>query len=136
LQENFIMRKKVLFFVFLSLFYFSVHAQTSGELTIQANASIDKVVAQKIAYNKSLKTIRGYKIQLYYGSEQGAYGIKDKFNKLYPEIPAKLTFNTPDWKIQAGNYYTKLQADHDIVQFKIDFPGAIVIATDIDIAEN
>ena len=78
----------------------------------------------------------GYKIQLYYGSEQGAYGIKDKFNQLYPEIPAKLTFNTPDWKIQAGNYYTKLQADHDIVQFKIDFPGAIVIATDIDIAEN
>jgi len=136
LQENFIMSKKVLFFVFLSLFYFSIHAQTSGELTVQANASIDKVVAQKIAYNKSLKTIRGYKIQLYYGNEQGAYSLKDKFTALYPDIPAKLTFSTPDWKIQVGNYYTKLQADHDIVQLKIDFPGAIVIAADIDIAVN
>ncbi|MDZ7615256.1 MAG: SPOR domain-containing protein [Flavobacteriaceae bacterium] len=75
-------------------------------------------------------------MQLYYGSEQGAYSLKDKFNALYPDIPAKLTFSTPDWKIQVGNYYTKLQADHDIVQLKIDFPGAIVIAADIDIAEN
>lgn len=130
------MSKKALFFVFLSIFYFSLNAQASGELNIKANAGIDKIVAQKIAYNKSLKTIKGYKIQLYYGNEQGAYSLKDKFNKLYPDIPAKLTFSTPDWKIQVGNYFTKLQADHDIVQLKIDFPGAIVIAADIDIAEN
>lgn len=130
------MSKKALFFVLFGFLSISVHAQISGDMNIKTNEGIDKLIAQKIAYNKSLKTIRGYKIQLYYGSEQGAYGIKDKFNKLYPDIPAKLTFNTPDWKIQAGNYYTKLQADHDIVQFKIDFPGAIVIATDIDIAEN
>lgn len=130
------MSKNAVFFVLFGFLCISVHAQVSGDMNIKANEGIDKLIAQKIAYNKSLKTIRGYKIQLYYGSEQGAYGIKDKFNKLYPDIPAKLTFNTPDWKIQAGNYYTKLQADHDIVQFKIDFPGAIVIATDIDIAEN
>lgn len=130
------MSKNALFFVLFGFLSISVHAQISGDMNIKTNEGIDKLISQKIAYNKSLKTIRGYKIQLYYGSEQGAYGIKDKFNKLYPEISAKLTFNTPDWKIQAGNYYTKLQADHDIVQFKIDFPGAIVIATDIDIAEN
>lgn len=130
------MGKNALFFVLLGFFYVSLHAQGSGELSIKTNEGIEKLIAQKIAYNKSLKTIRGYKIQLYYGSEQGAYSLKDKFNKLYPEIPAKLIFNTPDWKIQVGNYYTKLQADHDIVQLKIDFPGAIVIAADIDIAEN
>ncbi len=130
------MSKNAFLFILLGFVYASLCAQGSGELNIKTNEGIEKLIAQKIAYNKSLKTIKGYKIQLYYGSEQGAYGIKDKFNKLYPEIPAKLIFNTPDWKIQVGNYYTKLQADHDIVQLKIDFPGAIVIAADIDIAEN
>lgn len=123
------------------LFFFTcssvLFAQNNvGSLEVKNQSGIDKIINAKIAYNKSVKSLKGYKIQLFYGNEKGAYDSKEKFEKLFPEIPAKLTFSTPDWKIQVGNYFTKLQADRDLEKIKLDFPGAIVLATDIDIPDN
>ncbi|MFD1314490.1 SPOR domain-containing protein [Namhaeicola litoreus] len=131
------MTLKGLFLLFFLNFTTVIFAQyTTGSVKVNTQTGIEKIVNAKIAYNKSVKTVKGYKIQLFYGSEKGAYDSKEKFEKLFPEIPAKLTFSTPDWKIQVGNYFTKLQADKDLENIKLDFPGAIVLATDIDIPEN
>ena len=128
---------KSIFVLFFFTFSSAIFAQNSrGSLEVKTQPGIEKIINAKITYNKSVKSIKGYKIQLFYGNEKGAYDSKEKFEKLFPEIPAKLTFSTPDWKIQVGNYFTKLQADKDLEKIKLDFPGAIVLATDIDIPDN
>lgn len=137
LQQITIMTVKALIFFFTITFSVSAFAQNAqGELKVRTNSAIDRIVDGKIAYNKNLKTVKGFKIQLFYGSEKGAYETKEKFEKLFPEIPAKLSFSTPDWKIQVGNYYNRLQADQQISEIKNDFPGAIIVATEIDLPEK
>ncbi len=118
---------------FVSLFSLSNFAQQKeGELKIETSTRIDKVIAQKKQYNKSLKTIKGYKIQLFYGSEKESYEIKNEFKKLFPKIPTTIIFSSPQWKVQVGNFKTRLEADRTLVDIKKKYPSAIILATEID----
>ena len=51
----------------------------SLSLSAQEEQKIDDVLSQKIEYNKSNRKGKGYKIQLYNGSESQAYRIKGNF---------------------------------------------------------
>lgn len=106
--------------------------QTKGTVKIESSTEIDEMISQKKDYNKSLGTIKGYKIQLFYGNEKDAYDVKDEFKAIFPKISTKIIFSSPEWKVQVGNYKTRLEADNALVEIKIDFPNAIIFATDID----
>lgn len=130
-----ISKYKILFFLIFILF-FKVHllAQTKeGNVRIETSAHIDEMVAQKKDYNKTVTSFRGFKIQIYYGSEKECYDVKDEFSSLFPDIPTSIIFSTPQWKLQVGNYRTRLEADESMVNIKKEYPAAIVLATDIEI---
>ena len=126
--------KLIISLVFLAFCQFSLVAQTNeGKVRIESSAHIDEMLAQKKDHNKTIETFTGYKIQIYYGSEKECYEVKDEFSSLYPDIATSIIFSTPQWKLQVGNYRTRLQADHAMVNIKKEYPGAIVLATDIEI---
>ncbi len=130
-----ILNKKIVFFSIFLLALFPVISfaqQTEGVIKIETSAKIDETVAKKKQFNKSLKTIQGYKIQLFYGNEKNSYKIKDEFKALFPGIKTKIVFSSPQWKVQVGNYRTRLEADRQVVEIKKEYPGAIVIASEID----
>ena len=109
-------------------------AQTEdGTVRIESSAHIDQMLAQKKKYNKSLEKFQGFKIQIYYGSEKECYEVKEEFKSLFPDIATSIIFSTPQWKLQIGNYRTRLEADHSMVNIKKEYPSAIVLATEIDI---
>lgn len=122
-------------FIITLCILFSIHSyaqQTKGTVQIESSKEVDKMIAQKKNYNKKMGTIKGYKIQLFYGNEKDAYELKDEFKLLYPKISTKIIFSSPEWKVQSGNYKTRLEADSALVDIKIDFPNAIIFATDIE----
>ena len=119
--------------VFCMLLSFQSNAQqTEGTVKIESTTEIDDMIAQKKEYNESSGTIKGYKIQLFYGNEKDAYEVKGEFKAIFPEISTKIIFSSPEWKVQVGNYKTRLEADNALVEIKIDFPNAIIFATEIE----
>jgi len=128
---------KLKFFILLVFIVFlqnNIEAQTEdGTVRIESSAHIDQMLAQKKNYNKSLDKFQGFKIQIYYGSEKECYEVKEEFKSLYPDIATSIIFSTPQWKLQIGNYRTRLEADHSMVGIKKEYPSAIVLATEIDI---
>ena len=128
---------KLKFFILLVFIVFlqnNIEAQTEdGTVRIESSAHIDQMLAQKKNYNKSLEKFQGFKIQIYYGSEKECYEVKEEFKSLYPDIATSIIFSTPQWKLQIGNYRTRLEADHAMVSIKKEYPSAIVLATEIDI---
>ncbi len=129
-------KTSLLSFIFITLLTFtSLAQQKEGELQIETSAKIDAVVAQKKHYNKNLESIKGYRIQLFYGSEKAAYKIKDEFRALFPDITTKIIFSSPQWKVQVGNFITRLEADRTLTSIKKEYPGAIILATEIDLEE-
>lgn len=130
--------KKISLLSFISivlLTFTSLAQQKEGELQIETGARIDAVVTQKKQYNKNLKSIKGYRIQLFYGSEKAAYKIKDEFKAFFPDINTKIIFSSPQWKVQVGNFITRLEADRTLTSIKKEYPGAIILATEIDLKE-
>ncbi len=132
---RYLMKYKLLSFLFfLILCQLNAFGQTKeGTVRIESSAHIDEMVAQKKDYNKTVETLQGYKIQIYYGSEKECYEVKDEFSSLFSEIPTSIIFSTPQWKLQIGNYRTRLEADHAMVNIKKEYPAAIVLVSEIEI---
>ena len=127
--------KIILWFIIICCSLFSLNGysqQTKGTVKIESSSSIDNLIDQKKEYNKNLETIKGYKIQLFYGNEKDAYELKDEFKSTFPKIPNNIIFSSPDWQVQVGNYKTRLEADNALVEIKKEFPDAIIFATDIE----
>ena len=132
---RYLMKYKMLVFLsFLTLCQLNAFGQTKeGTVRIESSAHIDEMVAQKKDYNKTVETLQGYKIQIYYGSEKKCYEVKDEFSSLFRDIATSIIFSTPQWKLQIGNYRTRLEADHAMVNIKKEYPAAIVLASEIEI---
>jgi len=107
--------------------------ENEGDIRVESSASVKELIAKKIAFNKEQNSFPGYKIQIYYGSEKECYEIKDEFTSLFPEIPTSIIFSTPQWKLQVGEYRSRLEADKSIQSIKKEYPSAIVLATDIEL---
>jgi hypothetical protein len=130
-----ILNKKIAFYsliLILSIPAINFAQQKEGVVKIETSAKIDEIVAKKKQFNKSLKTIDGYKIQLFYGNEKNSHKIEDEFKALFPEISTKIIFSSPQWKVQVGNYRTRLEADRNLIEIKKEYLGAIVIASEIE----
>jgi hypothetical protein len=102
----------------------------SANINAQEEQKIDAVLTQKIEYNKNNRKGKGFKIQLYNGSESKAYRMKGNFEVAYG-IVAVLSYESPEWKVRVGNYKTRLEADRALLIFKEKFGGAIVLETEI-----
>ncbi len=119
---------------FLTFLGISAMGQTKeGSVRVETSAHIDEMLAQKKEYNKSIDSFDGYKIQIYYGTEKKCYEVKEEFDLLFPDTETVIIFSTPQWKLQVGNYKTRLEADHAIVNIKKEYPAAIVLASEIEI---
>ncbi|GAB7256170.1 SPOR domain-containing protein [uncultured Polaribacter sp.] len=114
--------------LFLKIFLFCLFVSI-GTLNAQNSTKKDKEITnlleKKRSYNKSNGF--GYSIQIYYGNERTARSKHARFKVLYPRVYTKLIYNKPDWKVQVGNYKTKLEADRANLIFKKEFSGTIVV---------
>jgi hypothetical protein len=106
--------------MFLFLGNINVFSQSEDE-------KINRLVEQKIAYNKNNKSSIVYKIQIYNGNEKEAYKTKQTFSTLYPDYTADIVYNAPEWKTQVGKFKTRLEADKILKIIKQDYTGAIVL---------
>lgn len=109
----------VLFLMFIGITSFSAQNSTNS------SNKIKKLIHKKRAYNSEYGY--GYRVQIYYGNETKARSIQNKFRINYPGIYTKLDYDKPDWKVQVGNYKTKLEADKAVISFSEKFSGLIVI---------
>ena len=111
-------------------------AQEEGSLTIESSESIKNIVAKKKAHNKNKKKVSGFRIQIFFGNEKGAYKAREDFKTLFPDTFLKIENFPPDWKVRVGNYKTKLEADSALVEIKEAYIGAVVIPELIDVKRD
>lgn len=78
--------------------------------------------------------IKGFRVQIHFGAEKSkAKEIKSKFLTKFPEMRAYDTFETPYFKIRAGDFRTKLEAYKFMKEIQEDFPGAFIVADEIEL---
>jgi hypothetical protein len=95
---------------------------------------VQDLLQEKRVANLNDTTIMGYRIQLYYGlSQTKASNIQNSFTALYPDVPTRLFYKQPDWKVHVGNFRTSIDAEKFLQKIKKDFGNAFVKKTKINI---
>ncbi|WP_233885408.1 SPOR domain-containing protein [Tenacibaculum piscium] len=89
------------------------------------NNDIISLLKKKRMYNQNNGT--GFRIQLYNGLETKAKSLQSRFRGEFPTIYTKIKYDQPDWKIQVGDYRTKLEADRALNKIREKFNGSIVV---------
>lgn len=100
------------------------------------NAPLDAVLDSIDRINLSNGLIDGFTIQLYSGvKREEALSIKKEMSLVLPKVDAEVQYVQPNFRVRAGKYINRIEAQKDYITIKRHFPSAIVIPDRIPIRE-
>lgn len=110
------------------LLFFTAHISLAqeGDLNINQDPKIDKILAVKKEMNTYDTDSERYKIQIYSGNRSGAEKARAKINSKMNNLSSILEFETPNYKVWVGNFRSKLEADRTLLKVQKEFPSAFV----------
>ena len=100
------------------------------------NEPLDAVLDSIDRINLSNGVIDGFTIQLYSGvKREEALSIKKEMAFVLPKVDAEVQYVQPNFRVRAGKYIDRIEAQKDYITIKKHFPSAIVIPDRIPISE-
>ncbi|MFA6249596.1 MAG: SPOR domain-containing protein [Mucilaginibacter sp.] len=131
-------------FLFLLLILSSAtFAQERGKVQVVAPSLFDTLLAKRAALNSKVSggggsatvysSSFGYRVQIYSGSNRvAAYNAQAKFNKEFPEMRTYIVYHEPNFKVRAGDFRTRIEAERMKEQLKVWFPIMFIISEKIN----
>lgn len=111
-----------------AFFFFSaiVSAQ-DAQTQINAPEKLKELLSQKIELDRNAAMERQFTIQVHYGNHETITGVMETFKELFPDIEARMIFETPNYKIRAGRFATEQEAMTVLPKIKRKFKAAFVL---------
>lgn len=120
--------------VFLACFFILSHVfgQEPGKVEVIKDPQIDSLIARRIAVSKTNTRVAvassGFQVQIYLGSDrQEAYDAQNRFKSLYPKINTYISYTEPNYKVQAGDFRNRPDAQKLMNELKQHFPTLLII---------
>lgn len=133
---------KYCFFFMLIFGSLAASAQTTrGKVQVVAPPLFDTLLAKRATLNKSTtgggsagySSSYGYRVQIYSGSNRAAaFKAQDKFNTEFPEMRTYIVYREPNFKVRAGDFRTRIEAERMKEQLKAVFPVMFIISEKIN----
>jgi hypothetical protein len=102
--------------------------------TRNVNDRVDAVLDSIDRINLTKKFVDGYTLQVYAGQKrEDAMNAKQKVMTDTPELIPNLHYIQPKFRVTIGTYYTKLEAQKDLMRVKSIFPNAILVPEKVQI---
>ena len=96
--------------------------------TRNVNDIVDGVLDSINRFNVTRKFIDGYTIQIYTGqNREEAMITKKKMMNDAPELTSVLEYHQPKFRVRVGSYFSRLEAQRDLLRLKRPFPNAILV---------
>jgi hypothetical protein len=94
----------------------------------QVNQKVDGVLDSINRFNVTRKLIDGYTIQIYSGqNREEAMNAKKKMLAEVSSLTAELEYHQPKFRVRVGSYFSRLEAQRDMLRLKRPFPNAILV---------
>ncbi len=113
---------------------------TSFKTEIIQDSRVDELVKKHIQINQVLKTMDGFRIQVFSdsgnNSKNKAQASQEEFQVKFPGMGVYLTFKSPNYKVRIGDFRTKLDAQRFLIELTADYPNAFIIADQINLPKQ
>ena len=98
------------------------------EPKIAVNKQVDAVLDSIDRINLTRKFVDGFTIQVYSGlKREDALSAKRQLSTSFPTIESDVQYAQPNFRVKAGRYYDRMNAQKDFLSVKRVFPSAILI---------
>ena len=114
----------------------NIEADTSSVI-VRKDPRLDALEKKQIATNAAFKrtttrTMRGYRLLVVNTNKRDeAIAAKTKVYTYFPELKAYLLYQTPYFKLKAGNFKTRDEAEKYRKNFLSLFPNGVYIINDV-----
>lgn len=105
------------------IFSLSLYAQ---EDQIHRDQRLDSLLQIKINMQKGYLLGKNYTIQIHSGSLNEGQRIMRDFENAFPNWPVMAHYETPNYKVWAGNFSARLSADQALRTIQRKFPSAFI----------
>lgn len=122
-----IVPRKIVFpiiLVCLSTFY--VNAQDQN-VSLTQDSKFEQLLNEKRKINSSIAINESYKIQIYNGGSENAKKTLNEFKQEFRDIDATIVFNTPNYKVWAGSFKTRIEAERNLDNIKDRYKNVLLI---------
>lgn len=139
---------KIIGCCFLLLCAFGSHAQTRGKIEVIKDARIDTLMKRRLQVGKPMHSSNsnvssttstafissnGFRVQFFSGSNRAdAYNAQARFNRKYPELRTYMVYLEPNFKVRAGDFRTRMEANKLLEELRPMFTGLFIIAEKIN----
>ena len=113
-------------FYVLMLIASGIYAQDNA-LIVKTPQNLDDVLERKLSLDKKRLKNNQFSIQIYSGNYEMAQVFLDSFSKSFPKKDARLTFETPNYKIRTGMFGSRLEGVQTLDEIRKKFPDAFLL---------
>ena len=107
-------------------------AQSRGSLNVDQDSRIESLIAKQRTMYRIDSSFSGYRIHVFMeiGNEalQHAEEVKRQFENAFPDIPIYLTYAEPYFRLRAGDFRNRVEAEQCLRRVKPKFKEAFVTA--------
>lgn len=109
--------------VFLVCFTHFGYCQ-GAQVNIQQDKKIDQLLE---IYKSALSSNEYYRIQVGFGDYAKAQNIKANVEQDFPELPSKIDFDSPTYRVRVGRFTSKLDAERKFNEVRVKYPDAMLL---------
>jgi hypothetical protein len=95
-----------------------------AQVTIEQDNKIDQLLE---IYKSALTNNEYYRIQVGFGDYAKAQNIKANVEQDFPELPSKIDFDSPTYRVRVGRFTSKLDAERKFNEVRIKYPDAMLL---------
>jgi hypothetical protein len=107
------------------------------EPTQHVTQDMERLLAQIAQTNERIVTAQGYRVQVYSGnSREEANAIKQRIYNRYPGVNVYISYAQPSFRVKAGDYLQRLDAQKLYARLKNEFPVALIVEEQINIPKT
>ena len=99
----------------------------SANITVSQDPKFEQLLNEKRKINSSITVNDRYKIQIYNGDSDTSKKMLTDFRRDFKTLDATIVFSTPAYKVWAGNFKSRIEAERNLAELKKKFPNAIII---------
>lgn len=95
-----------------------------------------KLVERHKLVSAARMTMSGYRIQVYFGNDRNkAQELRSEFLQFFPEIPAYLIYQQPNFKVRVGDFRTRLEAAGALKKINLHYSNAFIVPDEVKLPD-
>ncbi|WP_047246380.1 SPOR domain-containing protein [Maribacter thermophilus] len=116
---------KKIFYVLFIVYSTNYIVAQEGKITISQDQQITQLLD---LYKKALSNTEYYRIQVgFVSDDRKAREIKNNVEIDFPDLPSRIDFDSPTYRIRVGRFKSKLEAERKFNEVRKKYPNAMLL---------